>query len=188
MLSERLVVARGPRFVKQGLVIALLALMLGSVIGFAAPTAHAASSCTFSGWTSASIPDTENPDPHYVSGPNVPPTDLRGHVEAYLQRLTDSNNNYCGVTVNAVVHVGPGSHGSDLWAGVYSCSGQYLTGTNVLPVTGNGTTNQTYGPYYTAYSSLVSPACAYGVVEIWYYDNNHNKVEEWQYTTDLITP
>jgi hypothetical protein len=167
-----------PRMVKTGLLVALLAVFaLGGVsaIGagrFGVPTAHAASTCharaigyigeTFSG-------------------------DMVGDGDVVLSAYyDDSTHQYCGyMTVQAEAYIYPGSHGGYLWGGLYDCSGNLYTGTNVKLMSGNGTPPGN-PPYYnqTIVSSQVyGLPCAYAVLEVWYYPKAND-----QYMMSAVTP
>jgi hypothetical protein len=154
MLRGRLVVARIPRFVKKGMILATLALTLGGVMGFAAPAAHAASSCSAIDIGSAQIPNLNNAG---MSG--VAMVDVFGYY---------NSSGYCGyMTVQAFAHLNPGSSGGYLWGGLYDCSGHYITGTNVLYMSGGGSSGQYF---HTIESSHGSRPCGFGAVEAWSYE------------------
>jgi hypothetical protein len=166
-----------PRLLKTGMLVALLAfLTLGgmSAIGtgkLGVPTAHAASTCGAppdSGpHAEAAIQSLQHPDPN---NPNYT-TSMSGVAYALLNADFDQYGNYCGyMTVDAHASLDPGSHGGYLWGGLYNCSGQYETGTNVVLMT-NHSLN-----WDTIESSKVYQTCGYVVLEVWYFDQNHNKV------------
>jgi hypothetical protein len=190
MVRGRRVVARMPRLVKTGMIVALLAVFTlgsGSVIGagrFGVPTAHAAASCTAPtpDATEALIPDLTQPNL-----PGVPTTTpMHGDAWADLAVYYDSSGNYCYMTVTAGANLGPGySHGGYVWGGLYDCNGNYQTGTNVKFMSGGGAP---WNQFITVTSSGVSPACGYVLVEVWYYDNYHNKVLMWAYSSEVQIP
>jgi hypothetical protein len=156
----------GPRSLKRGIVVVLLALSLGSIIGMRGPVAHAEPiSCSahaigYTGkWNNAA--------------------GINGYVEGWLYAWYSTyDGSYCGyMTARAHAHLNVGSPWAYMDAVVDDCSGNYKTSTSSVYLTGGGASGY---EYWTTMTSHVSQGCGRGLASagqpytIWGYISTGN--------------